>query len=443
MAIRTNSRFFVNENRVFRQVFTSITQYLNEPLVSFEEACQPLRFLLGRELEENMNISKSHSTFPADNLTIDESASIYLFTMEWQIKEDSLYAKLNQTLREGNQINLRVWRKYLKLLLTAFLKLPSLENQTIWRVVRANVSNDYNQNDEITWSGFSSCTSSIEVLGSPAYLGQTGTRTLFSIESSCGKSIHAHSYFSGEKEILLPPGTKFKVISKMNLSNNFCIIHLQEISSPFPKPIPPMNINHSKHSLKKTIKRPFKKLYEKVRITDDHIRQMFTLLCREQRMFGIEGFYNQLNSVRDNPNNAIILRSMNDSINGTYDLIGSFSANTMFGDINVTLRINESTLSYVQISTLTISGKTRISIIGSMNSIVMSSMHESNSGNIRIQYPENWNGFIQWHTINGNINIDNNINLIENQRNSFEGIRGNGHNVINIKTLSGNGKLTF
>ncbi|UJR34732.1 hypothetical protein I4U23_027509 [Adineta vaga] len=129
---------------------------------------------------------------------------------------------------------------------------------------------------------------------------------------------------------------------------------------------------------------------------------MFTLLYREQQLFGIEGFHNQANSV-----------------SGTYDLIGLFSANTMSGDINVTLRINESTPSYVQISTRTI------------------------SGDIRIRYPDNWNGFIQWYTVNGNMMIDNTVNVIENQRHFSKGIRGKGYNEINIKTLSGNRKLTF
>ncbi|UJR34731.1 hypothetical protein I4U23_027508 [Adineta vaga] len=243
MALRTNSRFLVNENREFRQLFTSVSQYMNEPLVSLEEACHPLKSCLGEELEKNIIISKSNSKFSADNLTIDESASIRLFTMEWKIKENSLYTKLNQTLREDNQMNLRLY---------------SLQNQTIWRGVRANVSNDYNRNDEITWSGFSSCTNSIQVLESSTYLGRAGARTLFSIESSNGKSIRAHSYFFGEEEILLPPGTKFKVIGKMISKDNFCIIHLREISSLFSKPVPPMDINHSKHSLKKIIKRPFK-----------------------------------------------------------------------------------------------------------------------------------------------------------------------------------------
>ncbi|CAF4999664.1 unnamed protein product, partial [Rotaria sp. Silwood1] len=45
----------------------------------------------------------------------------------------------------------------------------------------------------------------MSVLEAPNYLGKTGTGTIFSIQTSSGKDIRAHSYFDNEDEILLPP----------------------------------------------------------------------------------------------------------------------------------------------------------------------------------------------------------------------------------------------
>ncbi|CAF3850436.1 unnamed protein product, partial [Rotaria sp. Silwood1] len=52
----------------------------------------------------------------------------------------------------------------------------------------------------------------MSVLEAPNYLGKTGTGTIFSIQTSSGKDIRAHSYFDNEDEILLPPGIYLKVI---------------------------------------------------------------------------------------------------------------------------------------------------------------------------------------------------------------------------------------
>ncbi|CAF1622503.1 unnamed protein product, partial [Didymodactylos carnosus] len=78
-----------------------------------------------------------------DGLTEDESAAIYLYTMEWESGAPSLYHLLNETLREktGRQ-QLEPWFLYLKLFLTALLKLPS-KQQTIWRGVRKDLSKQY------------------------------------------------------------------------------------------------------------------------------------------------------------------------------------------------------------------------------------------------------------------------------------------------------------
>jgi hypothetical protein len=59
-------------------------------------------------------------------------------------------------------------------------------------------------------------------------LGNTGARTLFSIETFSGRTIRAHSHFTAEDEILLLPGTFFEVKSRFNPAPDLHIIHLQQ-----------------------------------------------------------------------------------------------------------------------------------------------------------------------------------------------------------------------
>ncbi len=107
-----------------KQMLQPISGYQNEPLLSLEEACKPLEKIIDDELQQNIMIAKMNSTEPEDNLTEDESASIHLYTMEWQVPENSLYAVLNRTLRLADRRKLQPWFRYLKLFLTAFFKLP-------------------------------------------------------------------------------------------------------------------------------------------------------------------------------------------------------------------------------------------------------------------------------------------------------------------------------
>jgi hypothetical protein len=61
-----------------------------------------------------------------DNLlTIDEQASLYLYTMEWRDEpQNSFYAKINYILRTGDGNLLGPWLGYLHLFTSALLKLP-------------------------------------------------------------------------------------------------------------------------------------------------------------------------------------------------------------------------------------------------------------------------------------------------------------------------------
>ena len=101
-----------------------ISGYQKEPLVPLRLACQPLKGILNDELDKFIKNALEQCKTPKDGLTQDESASIYLYTTEWTIRQHSLYYHLNATLRDRNRDKLRPWYSYLKLFLTAFYKLP-------------------------------------------------------------------------------------------------------------------------------------------------------------------------------------------------------------------------------------------------------------------------------------------------------------------------------
>jgi hypothetical protein len=119
-----NLRLLSNIRDEPQQMLKPISGYELEPVLPLEEACKPLEKVLDQELKQNIVIAKMNSKKPENGLTQDESASIHLYTMEWDIHENSLYMVLNKTLRLADRTKLRPWFRYLKLFLTGFFKLP-------------------------------------------------------------------------------------------------------------------------------------------------------------------------------------------------------------------------------------------------------------------------------------------------------------------------------
>lgn len=238
----TNPRYISGITDEPKQLLQPILGYALQPLVSLEEACEPISNIVPH-LATYIWIAKECSKESIDDLTQDESAAIRLYTMEWDPNahsgRESLYSHLNRTLKGSDRAKLRPWFPFLKLFLTALAKLPALPRQTVWRGVRKDLSGDYEKDSKATWWGFSSCTTSLSVLESDLYLGNTGIRTLFSIETFNARSIRTHSHFQAEDEILLLPGTYFEVISQLKSSSDLYIIHLRQIRPPYQLLEPP------------------------------------------------------------------------------------------------------------------------------------------------------------------------------------------------------------
>ena len=207
----------------------SIVEYANEPLLPLLEACAPLTDKLSNLLFYVQLALSETPEQPPDGLTIDESAAIRLYTIEWEGNQRSLYSMLNRTLKKDDREKLRPYFKYMKLFLTALAKLPCVPQLTVWRGVTKDVSAQFPPETKVIWWGFSSCTTSLPVLENNMYLGSTGQRTLFSVEVSNGRTVRAHSHFVTEDEILLLPGTQMIVQSQFSPAPDLHIIHLKQV----------------------------------------------------------------------------------------------------------------------------------------------------------------------------------------------------------------------
>ena len=206
-----------------------IVEYAKAPLLPLVKACAPLTDIIHNlAFYVQMALNETPEE-PPDGLTIDESAAIRLYTIEWDEPYQSLYLMLNQTLKQDHREHLRPYFKYLKLFLTALVKLPCVPQSTIWRGVTKNLSAKFPPATPVTWWAFSSCTTELTVLENNMYLGNVGDRTLFSVEVINGRTIRAHSHFVTEDEILLLPGTHMIVQSQFSPAPNLHIIHLKQV----------------------------------------------------------------------------------------------------------------------------------------------------------------------------------------------------------------------
>ncbi|CAF4855301.1 unnamed protein product [Rotaria sp. Silwood1] len=177
-----------------------IVGYAEEPLLPLVKACAPLTSIipnLSYYVELALNETSEQ---PPDGLTIDESAAIRLYTIEWTENQQSLYSMLNCTLKKDTRENLRPYFKYLKLFLTALTKLPCAPSSTIWRGVTMDLSAQFPLGTSVIWWAFSSCTTSLAVLENNMYLGDTGWLNTGSMNSA--RTIHTQSILLNGKVLV-------------------------------------------------------------------------------------------------------------------------------------------------------------------------------------------------------------------------------------------------
>ncbi|CAF1351956.1 unnamed protein product [Rotaria sordida] len=199
--------------------------YRSQKLVPIEKALEPIEPQIDN-LPYWIKIAKRSCHFPSEHgLSRDQSAAIYIYTMEWG--EATLYRTLNKALRSENRQGLKIWFLYLKLFDTALDKLPTVK-EVVWRGIPLDIGKNFTENQIVTWWSINSCSSSVNVIKN--FLGNDKNSTLFLIEAVNGKKISGYTEYENENEIILQMGSQFRVKSDpLDQSNGSHLVHLIEI----------------------------------------------------------------------------------------------------------------------------------------------------------------------------------------------------------------------
>ncbi|CAF3681997.1 unnamed protein product [Rotaria sp. Silwood1] len=207
--------------------------YRSEKLVPIEKALEPIESQID-ELPYYIKIAQRHCHFPSEHgLTRDQSAAIYIYTMEWG--DTTLYRVLNKALRSENRQALKIWFPYLKLFDTALDKLPTVK-EAVWRGVSLDIGKNFTKNQIVTWWSVNSCSSSVNVIKD--FLGNNKNSTLFLIEAVNGKKISGYTEYEQEDEVILRMGSQFRVKSDpLDQSNDSHLVHLIEIDDNNDQPL--------------------------------------------------------------------------------------------------------------------------------------------------------------------------------------------------------------
>ncbi|CAF1546309.1 unnamed protein product [Rotaria sp. Silwood1] len=206
-------------------MFPPIQDFETIPLVSFNEAVVPLQTIIPN-IKHMVQTVIANRNEPEDGLTIDESNSIRLYSLEWQSREKSLCHILTKALRSENRQQLKPWLLFLRLILTALVHLPST-SQIVYRGINIDLTSKYRTGTTIVWWGLSSCMKKSNRLEKSLFLNKIGQRTLFVINCYSGKDIHRYSMYDGE--VLLLPACQFDVVNSVHKEKGLHIIELKEV----------------------------------------------------------------------------------------------------------------------------------------------------------------------------------------------------------------------
>jgi len=200
--------------------------HCSEELVSLENT---LKFVEPHinELERSIDVAKKNCHFPSEHgLTHDESAAVFLYTMEGG--NNSFYRVLNQALQSDDRSALKLWFPFLKLFDTALAKLPTVK-KNIWRGMIGDIGKNFKKNEELIWGNVTSCSLQMDTIIN--FLTSETKLTLILIEAVHGKYISGYTNYPNEDEVLLAPGTHLRVVSDgLDHPGGLKVVHLVEIS---------------------------------------------------------------------------------------------------------------------------------------------------------------------------------------------------------------------
>ncbi len=186
-----------------------INGYLNEPLVSLEDALQPFDGKID-QLSHYIKEAKTKCHYPSKhNLTRDESAAIYIYTMKWD--HICLYDRLQEAWESKDRTKLEPWFKYFKLFKSGLNKLPHT-NTEFWQETSFNESlkQQLSSKSASLFTSMGSCSPSEKELQKnlEKHAGKKVIRVCY--KAIGGKLVTGYTANSSG-EVILWPGTKLAV----------------------------------------------------------------------------------------------------------------------------------------------------------------------------------------------------------------------------------------
>ncbi|CAF1066575.1 unnamed protein product [Rotaria sp. Silwood1] len=206
------------------RLFPPVNDYLTYELLTLEQCLKPIAARIDR-LNEIIQIAQDKCHHPCQHgLTHDESAAIFLYTMEWD--DNTLYQVINRDLRSEEQSISKSWLPYLKLFYTALNKLPNVQ-MNVWRSIQEDMIKELDNDNEFIWWNITSCSSSIDVIKDFIEINSR----LLVIETTAGKDISNYSNFPDQHEIIICSGTRLRFVKYVqDAASSVDIPYLQELT---------------------------------------------------------------------------------------------------------------------------------------------------------------------------------------------------------------------
>lgn len=186
-----------------------IRGYENESLTPLEDALEPFRDSINQLYENMIKAKRKCNRLSKHNLTHDESAAIYIYTMRWG--HDCLYDHLEKAWKLENKRLMKPWFKYLKLLKSALDKLPTVgkevwqgapHSETLLKILGSRSSSMY--------SSMGLCLPTYVQIGDFLQENSNDKYILLSYNVEGVKSLYGYAATDG-KVYFLWPGTKMGV----------------------------------------------------------------------------------------------------------------------------------------------------------------------------------------------------------------------------------------
>ena len=164
----------------------------------------------------------------------DEVIALILYTIEAVPREESLYYLMSAALRGKNRSGVSEWRDFIWLLLHAMRKIEKPSERSVYRGIKiesgmfGSSRPDLTTGLDVTWSGFSSTASTIDVMNT--FLGTEGERIMYDIELTepLARDIRPFSLFPSENELLLPPNFSFEIVSTNDVGHGLTMVQCKQ-----------------------------------------------------------------------------------------------------------------------------------------------------------------------------------------------------------------------